>query len=317
MNMRKWDDSYKASYSVRSMPRNLRIKQRGNVGGITGDGVSQRGCGKVTESQNTIDNLINSGKYEEALILIRKLIEEFPGDAHYLYLAGQCCRFLNDFNGAISYLKSSADLSPVQQEIFLALGIAYQLNENFEQSVYELNKAIEIDPTYTLAFNSIALTRKRVGDLEKSSHAFDEAAKALAKCLCMDLVNAEENPIFRYVGSRNELWAEYAMFGAMFGAMFHAANEDDIDVLAWPTGEMALREESSHVHRGLFWKDSVVGGRKTGLFLPNFFNTFESVLRSDRSYANIIGDRGLVLKMQGDLADARKHEEEFEDFMLS
>jgi hypothetical protein len=58
--------------------------------------------------------------------------------------------------------------------------------------------------------------------------------------------------------SRNSLWIEYALYG-----MTYLASSEDIDGVAWPTGELAEQDQRTHVFRGWYWQDSVDSSGKT------------------------------------------------------
>jgi len=106
------------------------------------------------------DDLVNSAfqlmsirRYSGALHVLRKVIAEDPAQWNAWELAGQCCRFLNDIEGAINYLSHAATLKSDERSIFLALGIALQLGERWSDAIAALQRAIEIDPDYVLAYN--------------------------------------------------------------------------------------------------------------------------------------------------------------------
>ena len=60
-------------------------------------------------------------------------------------LAGQCCRYLNDIDGAIDHPSRAAKLKKDSPPIFLALGIAFQLNTQWDDAIEVFRRAIEID----------------------------------------------------------------------------------------------------------------------------------------------------------------------------
>ena len=257
--------------------------------------------------------LIKEAKYEEALALFRQVIELDPSDWNCIYLAGQCCRFLNDFDGATDYLQKATDINPDDGPIWLALGIAHQLKCEWEPAIDALRNALQIDPDYVLAFNSLALTQKRMGELEKADHNYNAGAKALARCIVRSMTNAPDNQILPHGNSINGLWLEYETYGAIY-LVANDKNTETIESIAWPTGEMAIKEERTQKHKGLLWddcKDSA--GKPVRLFLPNFFNTVFNKLSRDQTYSELMSNRGLVLEMLGKQEQAQKHFEEAEE----
>lgn len=255
--------------------------------------------------------LIQEGKHDEALPLFRQLIEADPSDWNAIYLAGQCCRWLDNFDGAIDYLQKAVDINPNEGPVWLALGIAFQLKGDWDNSIEALKKALQIDPDYVLAFNSLALTQKRMGELEKADHNFQAGVLALARQIVKSIPNSPENPIFPHGSSTHNLWLEYAMKVGL-----HLAIEDNLESVAWPTGEMAEEESQTHKHEGLLWVDHKdMDGKPLRVFLPNFYNAFRVTLQSDQIYSNLMGDRGLVLEMLGKEDEAQKHFQEAEEFL--
>lgn len=102
----------------------------------------------------------------------------------------------------------------------------------------------------------------------------------------------------------------------MFGAMFIASSDNTIEELAWPTGEFAMREEKDEGFDGLFWHDQIGNdGRKTRLFLPNYFNTFEVRLRDNADYAMLLRAKGTALEALGRETEAQQHYDEADYFL--
>ena len=56
----------------------------------------------------------------------------------HLVHCGQCSRFLNNFDSAIEYLLRAVELRNDEPSIFLALGIAFQLNANWEKATRKM-----------------------------------------------------------------------------------------------------------------------------------------------------------------------------------
>jgi len=195
--------------------------------------------------------LMRQQRYAEALTEFRHLISDAPSDWELLYMAGQCCRFLNDLDEAVSYLQRAAAINTREPPILLALGVAQQLNGEFEGAIGVLVQAIQIDPDYELAYNSLALTQKKTGQLEKAMHNYDAGAKALARRIVKGMTNSRSNTILGFGHSRHNIWREYAGFGALY----LAAITEGIESIAWLTASQAIEEERTGQHEGLYWVD--------------------------------------------------------------
>jgi len=266
------------------------------------------------ESSVNVDDaisLMKSGQFADALPIFLSAIRLNPKYYGNWYMAGQCFRFTNDLPNAVKHLQAAARLNPSEREVFLALGIACQLSDNFENAVPAFVKALEIDPNYDLAYNSLALTQMKMGDFEFALHNYDEALKAMTRRLVKSLRNTSTRGITKHHDSSFTLWAEYAVFGAMF----IASSDNTVTDMAWPTGEFAEKEERDENYERLLWHDQPSGdGKKTRLFLPNYFNTFESRLRDTIDYSFFLRAKGTALEALGRESEAIQHYDEAEDF---
>lgn len=258
--------------------------------------------------------LVQFQHYNEALPLLHKVIDQDPLNWDAWLLAGQCYRFLNDFDKAIQYISRASELNTEEPSIFLALGIAFQLNTQWDKAVEALLRAIEIDFDFALAYNSLALTQKKRGEFDKALHNYDLGLKALSRKIIKTMKNDRTNPIIKQRETRGSLWVEFAIDGAMFMV---SDCEESIDGVAWPTGEQAFEEEQTERHEGLYWVDSQNHEKENiRMFLPNYFNTFCDRLGFDKSYSIIIGNIGSVLDLLERLDDAIKYFEELDAFSL-
>jgi len=251
-------------------------------------------------------------RFGEALSLLHRVIEKAPDQWNAWYMAGQCCRFLNDIDGAIAHLARAAELKADEAPVFLALGIAYQMQARWIDAVEAFRQAINIDPDYELAYNSLALTQKKSGALDKALHNYDAGAKALARRLVKAMSNSRNNPIIKHRHTEGSLWIEYATYAGLY----LARSAIDIGSVGWPTGEQAMEEERTEKHAGLYWVDFPMDNNETvRMFLPNYFNTIRESFRHDSAYSNLIGNRGTVLELLGRHGEARQHFDEATEFL--
>jgi len=266
-------------------------------------------------SQALIDQaieLMKDQRFSEALHLLRRTIDQDPLQWNAWYMAGQCCRFLNDIEGAIEYLSHAAELKKDEPPIFLALGIAFQLNTQWDDAVESFRRAIEIDPDYELAYNSLALTQKKRGELDKALHNYDAGVKALARRIVKAMRNSRTSPILKHRDTVGTLWLDYASYAAIY----LTSSAEGINGIAWWTGEQAVEEKRTEKHAGLYWIDTQnEKGENVRLFLPNYFNTFCEQLKRDAAYSDLIGNRGTVLELLGRHDEARLHFDEATEFL--
>ena len=256
--------------------------------------------------------LMKAQRFDAALHLLHKAIDQDPSHWNTWYLAGQCYRFGNDLDNAVTYLEKAVELKPDEPSVLLALGIAFQLNDCFTEAINAFRYAIEIDPDYELAYNGLAVTQKKQGELELALHNYDAGAKALSRRIVKSLRNDRSNMIFKHLDIEHHLWLEYAAYGATYLCSIN----EDIQRMAWPTGEQAMREELTEGHEGLYWIDQFDSeSNLVRLFLPNYFNTFRETLRQDNTFSNLIGNRGTILKKLGRYEEANQHFNEAEYFL--
>jgi len=271
-------------------------------------------------TQHLVDrarDLIHSQKFDDALPLLRKAIEQDPLRWAAWYMAGQCCRFMDDIDGAIQYLNHAAKLNERDPGTLLALGIAFQLDSQWDKAVKTLIKAIELDFDYAVAYNSLALTQRKRGEYDKALYNYDLGLKALSRTILKTMRNDRMSPIIKLretTETKNSLWLEYAMYGAM---SIISATEENISGVAWPTGEQALEEERNEKHEGLYWVDNLDNKEEIiRMFLPNYFNAFCVKLRAEGLYSNLIGNTGRVLELLERYDEANRYFEEASEFSL-
>jgi tetratricopeptide (TPR) repeat protein len=257
--------------------------------------------------------LLKAKRYSEALSIFLKTTEKDPSFWVNWKNAGSCCLHMNDLDAALTYFKRAFAINPDEPSILLDIGIVFQLKNNFTEAIEAFRRAIEISPDYELAYNSLAFTQKKQGELEKALHNYDAGAKALSRRIIKTLKNDRSSPVVKYRDIVGELWLEYAVYAAMY---LVSQFDEDIQGIAWPTGEQAQEEERTEKHAGLYWKEVVNDKNETiRLLLPNYFNTFPHLLKQDAAYSNLIGNRGTILELLGRYDEARLHFDEATEFL--
>jgi tetratricopeptide (TPR) repeat protein len=261
--------------------------------------------------RNLAIELMKIGDFSNARPMLERLIKDEDSNWSAYYMLGQCCRYLDDMKSAIKYLKKAARLNSTDPSIFLALGIAHQISKKWVEAINSFRIALELDKDYVLAYNSLALTQKQMGQLELALHNYDSGITALTRCIVKAISNSESNEILNHLNTPTNLWVD----SAMFGGLYLCSLSNVIDSISWPTGEQAIEEERTKEHKGLYWVDTKTSDDKnTRLFLPNYFNTFREKLRADRIYSDLIGNKGTVLQMSDKNEEAEIHFKEAEYF---
>src|SRR5438309_2877381 len=86
-------------------------------------------------------------------------------------------------------------------------------------------RAIEIDSDYELAYNSLALTQRTSGELDKALYNYDAGAKALARRIVKAMRNSRSNPILKIAKRLGNYGSNMqAMPGCIWVAVQKASN---------------------------------------------------------------------------------------------
>lgn len=256
--------------------------------------------------------LMESGNYAGAVSLFERLLGQSSRDWSLYYMAGQCARFAGDTKKAVYFHQRAASINPNEPQVYLALGIGLQLAGNLGEAVEAFRSALELDGDMVLAYNSLGITQKKMGELELARHNLEEGIKALGRSIARGLKNARSIQLAPLPATQGTQWAQVALAAAMY----LCASESGISRLAWPDGKAAVREVRGGQSGGLFWVDnSDRNNETTRVFLPNFFHTVHLILRRDSTYANLLGNLGSVLQLLGNDAQAEQNFAEAQEFM--
>jgi tetratricopeptide (TPR) repeat protein len=215
-------------------------------------------------------SLFQQGHYDAALIEFVRAVSAHPADWTAWYWARQCERFSDNLSSAHDYLARARKLVPEEKSVLLALGIVLQLMERFQESVATLAQAIELDEDFAIAWNSLGVTQRKMGELDKALYNYDAGTKALARHFVRSAINSVSAPIMPFEDVPGTKWIECATFGALFCI----AESPHIQRAAFPTGESAIQGMRSAENGGLLWVDSPDVWDRCRLFLPNYFHTF-------------------------------------------
>jgi tetratricopeptide (TPR) repeat protein/predicted Ser/Thr protein kinase len=91
------------------------------------------------------------------------------------YIKSQEANISGNYTQAIKELQKIVERYPDEKLAFFMIGQIYYSNlREFEESVHYLNKAIEIDPLYKLAYNTLTYVYNDMGDFDKSIWAINK-----------------------------------------------------------------------------------------------------------------------------------------------
>ena len=91
------------------------------------------------------------------------------------YIKGWAAYVSGNYREDIKELQKIVERYPDEKEAFYLLGMMYAYNlHELEEGVHYLNKAIQIDPLYKLAYNMLSYSYNEMGDFEKSIWAINK-----------------------------------------------------------------------------------------------------------------------------------------------
>jgi serine/threonine protein kinase/predicted Zn-dependent protease len=120
---------------------------------------------------------VGTGTKEEQKRLIAKVVKysDKVSQKEKYYIKSQEAKISGNYNQAIKELQKIVERYPDEKLAFFMIGQIYHSNlREFEESVRYLNKAIEIDPLYKLAYNTLAYVYNDMGDFDKSIWAINK-----------------------------------------------------------------------------------------------------------------------------------------------
>lgn len=110
--------------------------------------------------------LVVSADYQTATPLARKLLEQAPHDADFLYLNGVIERARGDFVSARGHLEEAAKLDPNRYAIRFKLGCTLEQLQDNKGAKEQLQKAIELDPTQSESHVELAKVLHKLGETD-------------------------------------------------------------------------------------------------------------------------------------------------------
>jgi len=265
----------------------------------------------MSEQSNSAAEYLSRGAIDRAYDLASAAVHAHPGDWHGHYILGHCLRSRSDTCGSMHLFEKANELAPRMPTILLALGIAKQSLGNYAEAVSAFKIALESDPGFVPAINSLAMTQKLMGEPAKADHNYEHALHTLARSIVAGWENRSDNLRYPHRDSRTHIWSEYASMALLW----LAARDPSIEAVALPTAAMAEEDAATENLKGWYWREILdVTGRKTRLYYPNFFNTFHASLVQSKLYKDLVGNRSTVLRMLGRDEEAEAHLQEAIDF---
>ena len=145
-------------------------------------------------------DLFKNAQYSAAIPLCLDLLDSDFDDFYIHYMVGHCYNFNGQFLEAIESLKKSEELMKdsasieTKRPIYLALGIAYQNNKEFDKAVAVLENGISKCPKEWKLYNSLGLTYKLMNNLREALHSYNKAHDLIIEAAIRTEILATEIP---------------------------------------------------------------------------------------------------------------------------
>ncbi len=182
-------------------------------------------------------------------------------DKERLYIEASYARSIErDPEKSFGILKEMARKYPKEKLVYLGLATYYGNKKMYDQEIEELNKALELDPNYGFALNSIAYTYSDMGNYEKAIEYFKKYASVSP---------GDANPIdslaelyFR-MGRLDEAIAKYKetlevkpdFFQTYWRVGYiYALKQDYDETMEWVDKDIAAAPTLGAKGAGYFWK---------------------------------------------------------------
>jgi predicted TPR repeat methyltransferase len=102
-----------------------------------------------------VQELHQTGMYEEAKEGYLQLLKKTPHDSELLYALGILSAQLSDFQAAVDYFRQAIQYSPDNPVLYLNLGNALKTLGDYGEAISILEKAIALKPDYSAALNNL------------------------------------------------------------------------------------------------------------------------------------------------------------------
>ena len=126
---------------------------------------------------NLAESDISLKNYSKAILSLQKAAKLTPNDRKVWFLMGEAYRFSGQVKNAVeSYLKANEILEDAETYNKMGFIIQHKLKKYTEALAFYI-KAVELDPSYKIAWNNLGLTYHSLTDFDKALKCYEEALK--------------------------------------------------------------------------------------------------------------------------------------------
>jgi len=130
---------------------------------------------KEEQKHDKAVDLCENGRLNEALVLVKQLIDSNPLISEYHRLKGQILSEQDSPKKAIDDLIEAVRLDPENTSALIMLGNIYSKQDDIDTAITFYERVLEVDPEDHLALNNIGGNLAKAGRLEEAKRYFDTA----------------------------------------------------------------------------------------------------------------------------------------------
>ncbi|WHH58845.1 tetratricopeptide repeat protein [Petroclostridium sp. X23] len=130
----------------------------------------------VNNYHEKAEQLAAQEKYQEAVEVYKKIIEEVPDDARAYNNLGCILNLLEDYDGAIINFNKAIEINPNNADFYYNKGGALYNMGQYEQAIQAFDKSIEIKPEDAVSYYNKGRALAGLGNCQESLSYFDKAA---------------------------------------------------------------------------------------------------------------------------------------------
>ncbi len=117
----------------------------------------------------------NNGKFDNAEIICKELLEKNPESFELINLIGAIYLQQEKYDKAITQFKKAIKINTLHPSLYNNLGVAFKKNNNFKESIKYFQKAIELNSNYPEAYNNLGTVYKMLNDYKKAYENYNKA----------------------------------------------------------------------------------------------------------------------------------------------
>lgn len=132
----------------------------------------------IQEALRLASNYLHKNELKIAKDIYKSILSSDSSNIIALYNLGLIHCRLADYQSSINYYKKVITLNPERiEEVYLGLSIVYNNLDDTEKEVFSLQKAIQKNPKYFVAFNNLGNLNRRLKNYKDAIFNYQEAIK--------------------------------------------------------------------------------------------------------------------------------------------